>query len=72
MAARATGEGRCGTWQGRTSRRLRVLPASGRRGLRKARVGPDTEVVGRGRGERGRADAQAASRSAFLCRSNNV
>jgi hypothetical protein len=27
-----------------------VLPASGRDGLGKARVGPDAEVVGRGRG----------------------
>jgi hypothetical protein len=27
-----------------------MIPASGRRGLGKARVGPDAEVVGRGRG----------------------
>jgi hypothetical protein len=56
MATRPTGEGRRSTWQGRTSRRLGVLPASGRRGLGKARVGPDAEVVGRGAGalERGR------------------
>jgi hypothetical protein len=36
--------------EGGTSRHLGVLPASGRDGLGKARVGPDAEVVGRGRG----------------------
>jgi hypothetical protein len=45
MAAWPTGEERRGTWQGRTSRRLGVLPASGRGGLGKARAGPDAKAA---------------------------
>jgi hypothetical protein len=45
MVARPTDEGRRGTWHGETSRGFGVLPASGRRGLGKARVGPDAEAA---------------------------
>jgi hypothetical protein len=45
MVVRPTGEGRRGTWHGETSRGFGVLPASGRCGLRKARVGLDAEAA---------------------------
>jgi hypothetical protein len=61
-AARPTGEGRHGTRQGRTSRRLGVIPASGRRDLGKARVARTPRMARRGCGARG-CVGRATSRS---------
>jgi hypothetical protein len=64
MVARPIGEGRRGTWHGETLRRFGVLPASGRCGLGKARVGPDAEAAIRR--TRGRAGALELGRRCGL------
>jgi hypothetical protein len=64
MAAWPTGEGRRGTWQGMTSRRLGVLPASGRGSLGKARAGSDAKAAVQRARARRRAGARVASRLA--------
>jgi hypothetical protein len=51
---------------------LRVLSASGRSGLGKARGGPDAEVGGAHAWARGCAGARAVLRSADMCRTGNV
>jgi hypothetical protein len=45
MVVWPTGEGRRGTWHGKTSRHLGVLPALGRGGFGKARASPDVEAA---------------------------